>query len=426
MTDKPTAKNMQTPLSKQMHSTKQQWEMSLPILWEQLVISLLDGNILNDSTFQEIEFPLLITENVLLMMGRKDEGYPITRTNLYKLKNAVDGFIRHDILTNGQVFSVIYGDDILWMIQTDLCGSTDIINTIKSAMETIYDMCLKSFSVSMSMVLSESFVPFRDISVAWLGLTQTIKNLQGISHGMLLVEYDNHKLQSDKAEWLYIRNIMQQINSGIGRLQREKYTKSYTELITNLQNNIYQRSYSENLEIAMRIYMSFLSHSNSSGIRFETEFPNYFIQENAMSWELYDNFFAKLADDYFAKQQQSSFKNTTQVFGNLRQYIHNNLSGDTSLNKLAEIAHFSPTYLSRLFKQLTNVSLTEYIGRLKYEKATRLLIETDMKIVQIATELGFETQSYFSRFFKKYAKISPQEYRDKYWGGEFYSNTRLQ
>jgi len=396
--------------NKQMNSAEQQWEMSLPILREQLIISLLDGGVVNDSAFQEIEFPLSIAEDVLLMMGRKDEGYSITRTNLYKLKNVIDEFIRHNILTSGQVFSVIYGDDILWMIQSSID-----INIVKSAMETIYDLCLKSFNISMSMVLSESFVSFKDISVTWLGLTHTIKNLRGIGHGMLLVEYDDHKHQRDKAEWLHIRNIMQQINVSIGRLQREKYMKYYTELMTNLQKNIYRRNYSENLEIAMGIYMSFLSHSNNSGIKFETEFSNYFTQENiGTGWELYDRFFAKLADDYFAMQQQSSFKNTTQVLGNLRQYIHSNLNGDTSLNKLAEIAHFSPTYLSRLFKQLTNVSLTEYIGQLKYEKAVKLLIDTDMKIVEIAAELGFETQSYFSRFFKKYAKVSPQEYRDKY------------
>ena len=387
---------------------RQQWELSMPILQERLVLSILDGEAFSVGPFREVQFPIYVDDKLLLMMGRIDEGYSATKTTLYKLKGMVDEFIRQ----GNRVFSVIHDDDILWMIQPyDPHGSNEALtkNAIKSAMGSIYDMCLKSFNMSISLVLSEDFIHFADISVTWMGLTQTLANLTGLSTGMLLIEYDNHKPPGVKADWLHIRNILQQINLSIERLQREKYEKYYAELMGILRGTP-AFSQPENIEIAMRIYLAFLTHSNNNGINLDIEFEDYFNNEN--SWDLYDVMFAKIAEDFFTKQHQTSFEHTNQILGNLRNYIHNNLSGDTSLNKLAEIAHFSPTYLSRLFKQLTNVSLTEYIGGLKYEKAAQMLVETNMKIVQIATELGFETQSYFSRFFKKYAGVGPQEYRD--------------
>jgi len=385
--------------------TRQQWELSIPILQERLMLSVLDGEVFNPFAFTEIEFPLSVTDKLLLMMGRIDEGYSLTKTALYQLKGTVDEFIRQE----NQVFSVIHHDDILWLVQPCANNATLTKSNIMSAMGTIHDLCLKSFNISMSMVLSEDYIAFEEMSVTWIGLRQTIKNLRGLSSGMLLIEYDNNKPPGVKADWLHIRNILRQINLSIERLQQEKYEKYYAELMYTLRNAP-QHSYSEKMEIVLRIYMAFLSHSNNNGINQEIQFEDYFADEN--HWELYDTLFAKIAEDFFTKQSQTSFKNTNQILGRLKHYIHDNLCGDTSLNKLAEIAHFSPTYLSRLFKQLTNVSLTEYIGRLKYEKAAQLLVDTNMKIIQISTELGFETQSYFSRFFKKYAGVGPQEYRD--------------
>jgi len=408
---------------------KQQWELTLPILQERLVLSVLDGEGFNRLSFEEVEFPLSLDSQMLLMMGRVDEGYSISRTVLFKLKCTVDEYLRQ----NSRVFSVIHGYDILWMIQSGkkgecpLCVGKRMFKYNKTAythaltnaqwtlpkkeninMAAIQDLCLKAFNVSMSFVLSEDLISYEDISVTWHGLKQTIRNLFSLSPGMLLIEHNGHNSSGIKSDWLYIRNILQKISLSIEGLQREKYEKHYAELMRTVQTATINRP--EKMEIALRIYMAFLSHSNSNGIHHDIGFVDYLTQDDR--WDNYDALFAKIADDFFAKQRSSAFEHTNQILGNLRQYIHANLGGDTSQEKLAEITHFSPSYLSRLFKQVTNMSLTEYIGRLKYEKATKLLVSTDMKIMRIATELGFETQSYFWRFFKKYAGVGPQEYRD--------------
>ena len=84
---------------------------------------------------------------------------------------------------------------------------------------------------------------------------------------------------------------------------------------------------------------------------------------------------------------------------------------ELTLNTVAEIVHLNPQYLSRYFKNKMGITFTEYVAKLRIEKAKKLFIDTNYPIYRIATELGFSDQAYFNRVFKKYENQSPQKYR---------------
>jgi two-component system response regulator YesN len=79
--------------------------------------------------------------------------------------------------------------------------------------------------------------------------------------------------------------------------------------------------------------------------------------------------------------------------------------------RLAEMSFFNPSYLSRLFKQATGQNLTDYIAALRIERAKAMLAGHG-RISDISAALGYESQHYFSRFFKKYTGFTPQDYRE--------------
>ena len=97
----------------------------------------------------------------------------------------------------------------------------------------------------------------------------------------------------------------------------------------------------------------------------------------------------------------------------LRAYIRENLSRDLSLKCLAEICHFHPVYLSRTWRKLTGVTLSDYIGGVRLEKARTLLRESRISIVEISRRTGFTTSNYFCRWFRKQTGTSPLRYREK-------------
>jgi len=96
------------------------------------------------------------------------------------------------------------------------------------------------------------------------------------------------------------------------------------------------------------------------------------------------------------------------------EYIHNNLHRRIFLADLAEHTGLDPSYLSRLFKKETGLSVTEYISRKRISVAKNMLIHSDYLPSQIAAVLAFPSQSYFIEVFRKQEGITPKQYRDRY------------
>lgn len=99
----------------------------------------------------------------------------------------------------------------------------------------------------------------------------------------------------------------------------------------------------------------------------------------------------------------------------VQDYIELHLNEALSLEELSNIAGFSKFHFHRIFKGLIQETLSQYVNRLKIEKATNLLVHRlDMSITDIAYYFGFSDSAVFSRSFKNYYKISPIEYRNQY------------
>ncbi|MDR2304774.1 MAG: helix-turn-helix domain-containing protein [Treponema sp.] len=93
------------------------------------------------------------------------------------------------------------------------------------------------------------------------------------------------------------------------------------------------------------------------------------------------------------------------------RYIYENYTRKISLKEIADASGLSAPYFSNIFKEEMGENLTNYLNRLRVEKAGRLLTETEMSLSEIAGVCGFENQSWFSKIFKSFAGISPGKYR---------------
>ena len=94
----------------------------------------------------------------------------------------------------------------------------------------------------------------------------------------------------------------------------------------------------------------------------------------------------------------------------IRSYIQENIA-DVTRNSIAEHFHFSPNYLSKLFRNVEGVSLITYIQNQRMERAKELLANTDQSISEIAMEIGYPNFSHFSKRFRLFFGCSPNEYR---------------
>ncbi|MDO5725976.1 MAG: AraC family transcriptional regulator [Tissierellia bacterium] len=95
----------------------------------------------------------------------------------------------------------------------------------------------------------------------------------------------------------------------------------------------------------------------------------------------------------------------------ITSYIEDHYNFNIKLSTLSKIACMSESKLKTSFKLYHNFSITEYIQRLRMQKAEHLLISTDMSIKEIAKIVGYKNPSRFSELFKRYKGLSPKDFK---------------
>ena len=97
---------------------------------------------------------------------------------------------------------------------------------------------------------------------------------------------------------------------------------------------------------------------------------------------------------------------------NALAYLEENYTADTCNEYLALLCNMSKYHFIKTFKDVMGMPPHKYITQLIIDKSKQLLEHTDMKISEIASEVGFDDSLYFSRLFKKKCGCSPSSYRN--------------
>ncbi|MHA6480409.1 response regulator transcription factor [Paenibacillus sp. strain BS8-2] len=101
----------------------------------------------------------------------------------------------------------------------------------------------------------------------------------------------------------------------------------------------------------------------------------------------------------------------TDLMERIRRFIQKNVK-DITLQAVADHVNLHPVYVSNLFKQETGENFSNYVLHLRMEKAVQLLRHKDLKINQIALEVGYQKPQYFIKLFKTQYGMTPQEYKN--------------
>ena len=96
-----------------------------------------------------------------------------------------------------------------------------------------------------------------------------------------------------------------------------------------------------------------------------------------------------------------------------REFIKEHQADDLSLADVARAVNTSTFYFCKLFKKATGLNFTEYLSRVRIEKAKNLLLNPNLRVSEIAYAVGFQSLTHFNRIFKKIAGQSPTEHREQ-------------
>lgn len=122
-------------------------------------------------------------------------------------------------------------------------------------------------------------------------------------------------------------------------------------------------------------------------------------------------FFAKLLRDSFIDIEVPILKKKDNLRNSsIITYIQDNYT-DITLEELANKFHFSTPYCSKIIKEITGYNFTQFLQKIRLERAESLLINTNIPIADISNSVGYPNVEHFIRLFNKKNKISPSKYR---------------
>jgi AraC-like DNA-binding protein len=101
------------------------------------------------------------------------------------------------------------------------------------------------------------------------------------------------------------------------------------------------------------------------------------------------------------------------VITRAKQFIAEHQTEELSLDQVAKSVNTSKFYFCKMFKKGTGINFTDYLSRVRTERAKNLLLNPNLRVSEIAYEVGFQSLTHFNRVFKRILGRSPTDYREQ-------------
>jgi two-component system response regulator YesN len=418
-------------------SNKEQLVQAKHVLQKEYFVQLLEGRCSQQESrqekFEQLEIPLQWDMPVFLIIMRLDSvkediNYSGLIRRFYSVQNIMEDGLQDRVL----IFPIPYSHyQHIWLLQPmknyvlNENVWNNIFHFIYGNLETVQNICSSSLKLKVSFVISRRPAMWDQIAEKYLQMEMLLRSGIGLNSEVLTTdeELQKHKerrrLLLDKKEdnqngfcLTPFYNLVEHLNSG--------EHAEFFELFEELNRKILDCCEELNVKLDVYHFLShlFLTYINRwkmfDLIKDQVDISKLMKFDEDRCWKEYEAFFRELAAFLLELQALEREQQTNHLVEEIQEYINNHLDDDLSLTRLGELVHLNPSYLSRLYKQLTGIGLSDYIAQQRIAKAKKLLTESRMKISDITTSVGYNSAIAFTRFFKKAVGVTPQDYRDNF------------
>ncbi|KEQ22283.1 response regulator [Paenibacillus tyrfis] len=407
---------------------------ALPSLQKEFMWGLLQGKQVTGEelkqAFKEIDIPLDATMPVYLLMGRVDAWkemftMPDKALLTYALQNICDEYLSAQVRSFSVVFEL---SKIVWIIQPkasdELSGHAGGLDWMRAhrytsgILDSVQETCKKLLRLSVSFLLGSEAIPWNSLSDRFHSIKYGLMQGHGLLHEVIMTDKDMQKADSnDKAESYhdgFFHARVQLLMTCLENNHREQFNKLFVELtaIWNDPDTPCERK-SELYHSLSSVFLFYLYKYRDirDHVNLQVDLDILFRYDDSASWPGLIEYYWKIADCIFEWNAQRGLQLPTEVVNKVHRYIEEHIATDISLTALADYVGLNPSYLSRLYKQMTGIGLSKYVNDYKNVIAKDMLLNTSMKVNEIAAALGYNSALAFIRFFKKQNETTPQDFR---------------
>lgn len=381
--------------------------------------------------FDELDIPLSVKEPVVIMAGRIDDipkGIPYSVKSEWFLNLK---YIAEKYLSTKTKFAHFRHDNstLVWFLQPLLNSENpyaktewnDILTFVKGVAELIQESFSTSTGKSISFVLDDTPVSWRQLQDRYFTVKMLLNYRIGKEEGRLLS--DTTLLEKDLQNISGFSKDISARNKAddLAEILENGTKEDFFACLNTLTERLIQTKSMHDIVAVEQYYsialviLSYINKWNlTEKIAFKISMYKLMNLEYHESWKFAVEYLKQLTSILFEIQNSEEEKRALDVISIVQKHINDNLhlQDEVSLVRLAEIVYFNPSYLSRLFKQVTGSNLSDYISECRIKKAKKLLENPDYKIHEISEAVGYLSATNFARFFKKVTSMTPQEFRD--------------
>lgn len=367
---------------------------------------------------EELYFPFQFQKKTALLCIRVEEA-PLSLWEQEKFAAALQKLLQEMLFQKGDI-GIINMDAIHYMALVQPRSEGDIMLFLREMLDEFAAAVLEGLGCYAFFTMYETMVAFETIKehfeVLKLAL-QDVADTGNLYGGRILGREEEYKLlcaNELRLQDKLLKQKLERMSVLLTQGKREEFFVLFQEIYDRIVP-VTSRHYYPAIEIFQYFSVMFLSWINRKNLveklAFKTALVKLMNLSDFIDWREAFDYLRDLGTLLFLEQREEQEGKNSAFIQSIQQFVKDNLSSDLSLTYIAQRLHYNPSYISRLFKQISGKNLSEYILEEKMAYAKRRLMESEDTVAVIAQEVGFDSSQYFSVVFKKQAGMTPGEYR---------------
>lgn len=367
----------------------------------------------------ELQIPVYLADPFLIFLIRLDEGIGTSadRADYFALLEDINQIIQENIPEDVKIYMhTLEHRQAIILIQPkqEKADWPRTFTVVQGAVEYAQEIFAGNNQTSFSAAVMSHAVSYLEMNKTVAGLRQLMVGCLGGESGIIAHEEALVSEKKDKPG-AQVMNRVPLLKSYLELQQKQEYFELLSECGRELteagsRHDVYAMELYYSISVLLLQFIN--ENKMNEKIAFQIGLYKLTRVDEHGSWIEASQYLYDVSDVIFKLLGDSGNALSDRALKRVSDYIDKNLAGDLSLTMLANVGGFNASYLSRLFKQIYEITITDYIFEKRMNLAEQLLMSTNRKIQDIALQTGYLSSHSFTRAFRSFKGVTPQEYRE--------------
>lgn len=410
----------------EVYLLRQKANSNIKTIKEDFIKNALAGNIKNESEFylniHELEFKIDFSSYMVIHISIEDYRFIAStrwENDEQSLNSSVSTVISNILTKYGESEVIQYEGSNFYVILSPT-GNFDQGNTCDAVLqlaENIVEMITTYLNMKVSLGISSSGRTLEELNKKVM--EAQLANSYGFYLKKKNISFYNEYIKFDSNTLPDFSSVEPDLLHALDVVDKEKIKVCIAWIFQKIieDKNVYPDKFIKKLTEILYLFSRRLNAIEGTMDEIIDEYETGPYERVGMFLNIYnlEEWFDKFIDRYSEYVKLKQKKKTKEEIIKIKNYVLTNYTGKFSISICARICNMSEKYFSYVFKKETGENFTNYVNKVRIEKAKELIKNQNMVIFEVANKVGYENDKYFIKLFRKIVGMTPGEYKRKYY-----------